>query len=92
MLSLPPPPPNDDGAEEEGGGGSRVLSYYAAKYWDARYVEDGATHRTTSTSVQRYDALRPFLGLFTPPVSRLLVIGCGSACTRNRLLSPVICG
>jgi hypothetical protein len=29
---------------------------------------------------------------FTPPASRLLVIGCGSMHTRNRLPSPVICG
>jgi EEF1A lysine methyltransferase 4 len=93
MSSSPPPPPtNNDGAEEEEGGGSgggRALSYGAAEYWDARYVEEGGAPYDW---YQRYDALRPFVRRFAPPASRLLMIGCGSARTRNRLPSPVTCG
>ncbi|XP_044980717.1 uncharacterized protein LOC123448020 isoform X2 [Hordeum vulgare subsp. vulgare] len=73
----PPLPPR--GAEEEGdtrSGGGAVFSYGEARYWDARYMEEGGA---PYDCYQRYAALRPFVRRFVPPAYRLFIIGCGSA-------------
>ncbi|KAG2671687.1 hypothetical protein I3760_13G008400 [Carya illinoinensis] len=52
-----------------------TYNYGDARYWDARYVQEGGSFDW----YQRYSALRPFVRKYVPTTSRLLMVGCGNA-------------
>ncbi|KAG2668756.1 hypothetical protein I3843_14G005900 [Carya illinoinensis] len=52
-----------------------TYNYGDARYWDARYVQEGGSFDW----YQRYTALRPFVRKYIPTSSRVLMVGCGNA-------------
>ncbi|GMI95750.1 hypothetical protein like AT3G60910 [Hibiscus trionum] len=53
-----------------------TYNYGDALYWDSRYIQEAGG---AFDWYQRYSSLRPFVRLYVPTSSRVLMVGCGNA-------------